>query len=151
MYFNPRTREGCDNYGRSVCRVRDISIHAPAKGATGRADNQVQLYRISIHAPAKGATIKQDKAVYTTLFQSTHPRRVRRTKGARRCFCLIFQSTHPRRVRPAGIAAVAKHMYFNPRTREGCDGAGRRHVLLQHISIHAPAKGATGRGNRWSR
>ena len=33
-----------------------ISIHAPAKGATGRVDLIYDVIYISIHAPAKGAT-----------------------------------------------------------------------------------------------
>ena len=32
--FNPRSREGSDQVGYNVMRCRDISIHAPAKGAT---------------------------------------------------------------------------------------------------------------------
>ena len=39
---------------------------------------------------------------------------------------------------------VASLSYFNPRTREGCDGfcvySIKRHYI---ISIHAPVKGAT--------
>ena len=36
MYFNPRTREGCDapTTFKQYC-TRSISIHAPVKGATG--------------------------------------------------------------------------------------------------------------------
>ena len=77
-YFNPRTREGCDKSGRAGPRANDISIHAPAKGATRRDYGPTRanthfnprtregcdLARrpnmttalISIHAPAKGAT-----------------------------------------------------------------------------------------------
>jgi len=33
--------------------------------------------------------------------------------------------------------------YFNPRTREGCDGRLPPALLLEGISIHAPVKGAT--------
>ena len=77
--FNPRSREGSDTerncrYGRSsrfqstlprgerresvvlVHRVHIISIHAPARGATGRENGSRQRKRISIHAPARGAT-----------------------------------------------------------------------------------------------
>ena len=32
---------------------------------------------------------------------------------------------------------------FNPRSREGSDRAGHDAVSADHISIHAPAKGAT--------
>ena len=33
-----------------------ISIHAPARGATATALEQLQAENISIHAPARGAT-----------------------------------------------------------------------------------------------
>ncbi len=36
----------------------DISIHAPAKGATDMVIRDCDISRISIHAPAKGATFK---------------------------------------------------------------------------------------------
>ena len=34
--FNPRSREGSDDYGDETSAVKFISIHAPAKGATYR-------------------------------------------------------------------------------------------------------------------
>ena len=37
----------------------DISIHAPAKGATGNKNWLGDEDKISIHAPAKGATLKE--------------------------------------------------------------------------------------------
>ena len=55
--------------------MRDISIHAPVKGATfALTHDSMRLPYISIHAPVKGAT-----AQTTTYrksgekFQSTHP------------------------------------------------------------------------------
>ena len=78
--FNPRTREGCDNFqGYADSATEFISIHAPVKGATsaqpalswylpdfnprtreGCDEYRVQLAGlgvcISIHAPVKGAT-----------------------------------------------------------------------------------------------
>ena len=101
---------------------------------------------ISIHAPAKGATmVSSYLAMIIPIFQSTHPRRVRLVvtfniefsniisihapaKGATllsRPFTFltsIFQSTHPRRVRLSNFFKFIVHGY---------------------ISIHAPAKGAT--------
>ena len=54
--FNPRTRVGCD--GLSVrCRIcYEVSIHAPAWGATPRIALLARQYAVSIHAPAWGAT-----------------------------------------------------------------------------------------------
>ena len=79
---------------------------------------------ISIHAPARGATrLLTDKEFKRLEFQSTHPRGVRR----------IYWSW----------CSMARQ-HFNPRTREGCD---RPLIVflssLFHISIHAPARGAT--------
>ncbi len=76
---------------------------------------------ISIHAPAKGATRRQGAGHAGSSFQSTLPRRERRASA-----CLL----------------PALH-YFNPRSREGSDGLHREPFLGRHISIHAPAKGAT--------
>ena len=55
--FNPRTREGCDCSKSSRDLNCCVSIHAPAKGATGLAGNRYRLGGVSIHAPAKGATL----------------------------------------------------------------------------------------------
>ena len=42
------------------------------------------------------------------------------------------------------IVNIPYDFYFNPRSRGGSDGQGTKHCLLQqHISIHAPAEGAT--------
>ena len=77
-YFNPRSREGSDAALDSLNRKMEISIHAPAKGATMEYTHSasyrqfqstlprrerrelakvLQTSNISIHAPAKGATI----------------------------------------------------------------------------------------------
>ena len=77
--FNPRSREGSDSLRSIYAAAAGISIHAPAKGATGgTVQEQLQSIQfqstlprrerrwdtemlalelgISIHAPAKGAT-----------------------------------------------------------------------------------------------
>ena len=54
--FNPRSREGSDNIPRIAGSVQEISIHAPAKGATIQSRLFGRQEVISIHAPAKGAT-----------------------------------------------------------------------------------------------
>ena len=58
MYFNPRTREGCDTVDDAVSYIMtDISIHAPVKGATPPGYDFTMIPAcISIHAPVKGAT-----------------------------------------------------------------------------------------------
>ena len=55
--FNPRTREGCDNWGRYILLFGGrVSIHAPVKGATSATETVVVKSGVSIHAPVKGAT-----------------------------------------------------------------------------------------------
>ena len=133
-----RQVQACQPEGR-----HPISIHAPAWGATLFVQQGNSAQRISIHAPAWGATFLRHVFVDVTTFQSTRPR------GAR-----------PPSLRPAHYT-----FYFNPRARVGRDsakvlpppalppfqstrprGARRRwrHSPRQrHISIHAPAWGAT--------
>jgi hypothetical protein len=58
LNFNPRTREGCDNFvAQETTRKTVISIHAPVKGATASGVKALMAEPISIHAPVKGATL----------------------------------------------------------------------------------------------
>ena len=108
--------------GHELGEVINISIHAPAKGATAQFQLGYKGLIISIHAPAKGATWVIPNI---QLFK--------------------FISIHA----PAKGATVFHHClrsvqwYFNPRTREGCDTSNANHSSSETISIHAPAKGAT--------
>ncbi len=71
FYFNPRSREGSDIVHLVMLCAGNISIHAPAKGATF-AELQRELEKaISIHAPAKGAT-ESHVAVCTVHMISIH-------------------------------------------------------------------------------
>ena len=54
--FNPRSREGSDDITLDKCDTREVSIHAPAKGATPLHVLISGYGQVSIHAPAKGAT-----------------------------------------------------------------------------------------------
>ena len=56
--FNPRSREGSDVYRYSNIKRIQISIHAPARGATEGNEQGYQQRIISIHAPARGATLQ---------------------------------------------------------------------------------------------
>ena len=120
-YFNPRSREGSDILDTINIPTAQISIHAPAKGATDWSDKYRRLSAISIHAPAKGATDVENSIRSITEFQSTLPRRERH------------------RIRQW----YGAHDNFNPRSREGSDIVCAGLVSRGWISIHAPAKGAT--------
>ena len=54
--FNPRSREGSDVIKHLGVESVEVSIHAPARGATGQGRYRQRHLGVSIHAPARGAT-----------------------------------------------------------------------------------------------
>ena len=78
---------------------------------------------VSIHAPARGATAIACAALLLFLFQSTRPHGARRALG----WCRTLSAC------------------FNPRARTGRDPERCEPVWHAHVSIHAPARGATPR------
>ena len=163
--FNPRSRVGSDPTATAVDRIADVSIHAPAWGATSK--------------PTPRSPVK---------FQSTLPRGERRmamtTASTLRCFNprsrvgsdatrsrirrlrrrsfnprsrvgsddgappinpdvpAEFQSTLPRGERRRR-QRMRRTSRFNPRSRVGSDPAQPTTVDGNVVSIHAPAWGAT--------
>ena len=61
--------------------VIEVSIHAPARGATSAAAKKQSLDAVSIHAPARGATTRSGRNEAITMFQSTRPRGARRNSA----------------------------------------------------------------------
>ena len=131
-----------------VIAITDISIHAPARGATyaGGAGSQSVIHfnprpreggdyhayyyhtfqsQISIHAPARGATRLVPDLGQVAVISIHAP--ARGATSGNKSFLWVY-------------------LYFNPRPREGGDYS--RDMTLQGIviSIHAPARGATSRG-----
>ena len=100
--------------------------------------------QISIHAPAKGATSLASALLVAVIFQSTLPRRERRRTGLKSIPGRQFQSTLPRRERQHLLtinnadALISIHAPAKGATTY-CVTA----VKIHSISIHAPAKGAT--------
>ena len=131
--------------GPTAALAIEISIHAPARGATCILSVCNNIGDISIHAPARGATLLPPSLHLLQryfnprsregsdwwmplpeppeeLFQSTLPRGERQNAAVKIARYVKFQSTLPRGERPGCC---------------GCWGGGRI------ISIHAPARGAT--------
>ena len=79
-----------------------------------------------------------------TKFQSTLPRRERLRAFLQSRNPHTFQSTLPRRERHNSNWCRCSYINFNPRSREGSDSKGGGKSFAVKISIHAPAKGATG-------
>ena len=102
--------------------IPEISIHAPAKGATGVSPSHSRYMLISIHAPAKGATVTADKS--DRREQNFNPRSREGSDPLwvlRQTVQVSFQSTLPRRERRDGSSRLPDDRYFNPRSREGSD------------------------------
>ena len=121
--FNPRSHEGSDLLWSGYrTKLRDISIHAPTRGATSISSVTDPVFIISIHAPTRGATPCRQK----------------------KSSMQIFQSTLPRGERPSAERLGGVLWDFNPRSHEGSDllWSGYR-TKLRDISIHAPTRGAT--------
>ena len=121
--FNPRTRMGCDPH--TCCHPIfpiDVSIHAPAWGATcatiglqsssqsfnprtrmgcdGTGCDIQTVFEVSIHAPAWGATVGSIVVQHSGVVSIHAP---------------AWGAT----LLPTG--RIPYHSSFNPRTRMGCD------------------------------
>ena len=108
-----------------------ISIHAPASGATVTSVNIKLSFNISIHAPASGATVNILKQNPNKVYFNPRSREWSDQESTDRVKC---------------------RTYFNPRSREWSDTFDRLvDGLPDNISIHAPASGATARSSElWS-
>ena len=149
--FNPRTRVGCDLYNILIALSFFEFQSTHPRGVRHSAHHGACIDKqVSIHAPAWGATSwARTPSCCALLFQSTHPRGVRRRPHGSglasggfnprtRVGCdmdasmpsgppVMFQSTHPRGVRRRnGSRRVPDAPRFNPRTRVGCDCRGYR-------------------------
>ena len=99
-----------------------VSIHAPARGATGFSTGFQQPIVVSIHAPARGATFIVCALPVRTIVSIHAPARGATSK----------MGPH-----------TSKMPCFNPRAREGRDLWTYLRSLAPLVSIHAPARGAT--------
>ena len=100
----------------------NISIHAPAKGATNGHMYGDIGFLISIHAPAKGAT---HAPMYLKTYVSNFNPRSREGSDPvvliEKIGTIRFQSTLPRRERRRVRRRTCLYANFNPRSREGSD------------------------------
>ena len=120
--FNPRSHEGSDGQHFMQLRGREISIHAPTRGATLEAmASMAKVPKISIHAPTRGATIHTRSARLLHRISIHAPTRgATRWQQPSRTF-RRFQSTLPRGERPVVASLPDLYNYFNPRSHEGSD------------------------------
>ena len=163
--FNSRAREGRDFRARENFFVFPVvSIHAPARGATGAEMGEAGaiafqftrprgarpsryakriLRRVSIHAPARGATLANCSGEPLRQVSIHAPAR-----GATRYLIALrflprFQFTRPRGARQTPPGNWSSPYSFNSRAREGRDRETWGFYPGSLVSIHAPARGAT--------
>ena len=164
--FNSRPSARGDAGLQSVTPHGAISIHAPPRGATFRLFTRFRAAIISIHAPPRGATRFFQRILrWLKNFNSRPSARgdvFRITSDARDIFQFTplregrramtrigaglwgqFQFTPLREGRHACAAAFRRAEYFNSRPSARGDLLCRWHGQGQHISIHAPPRGAT--------
>ena len=123
--FNPRSREGNDL--DNILKTKDLDDFNPRSREGNDAlivQNLCRLRHISIHAPAKGTTYNNSRRGQRERFQSTLPRRERLPLALQSFKDSLFQSTLPRRERlSASYDSCIVSQDFNPRSREGNDRA----------------------------
>ena len=117
----PRRERRLDS-SHPVC-PDDVSIHAPAKGATADAWHAYAGYKVSIHAPAKGATRTMSRLTDATSGFNPRSREGSDVRAAGRYAACSGVSIHA----PAKGATPLPNRSSDP----------------SEVSIHAPAKGAT--------
>ena len=123
-----------------------VSIHAPVRGATTLEMTFELLLAVSIHAPVRGATsCELARAGEHFPFQSTLP------CGERHLASPLFAtqiSFNPRSRTGSDSETRSWKRWtssFNPRSRTGSDLIRIVKVVVhKKVSIHAPARGATG-------
>ena len=122
----------------------DVSIHAPARGATIAYCTGTENVVVSIHAPTRGATSARSFLLIPFMFQSTHPHGVRQVNGALKHLTRLFQSTHPHGVRRTVASLPLQVKWFQSTHPHGVRlNASHPFSSVVFVSIHAPTRGAT--------
>ena len=147
--------------------IHQVSIHAPARGATQKDGQRIARDAVSIHAPARGATIFCLWHLFVSMGFNPRAREgrdnaVNSRHDTPKCFNPRAREgrddeVNARRLRDwcfnpraregrdaSGSRSPDCNTSFNPRAREGRDGEkAKESGRLVGVSIHAPARGAT--------
>ena len=144
-HFNPRSREGSD---RLSMLIQSLICNFNPRSREGSDPCSLVVNSSWLYfnpRSREGSDIFFIIGLFfLTVFQSTLPRRERLVFPNKKPDSTEFQSTLPRRERLVFcILFIINGRNFNPRSREGSDPFFHRWCMVQNISIHAPAKGAT--------
>ncbi len=126
-------------------RKGPVSTHAPARGATTGSVTGDLPGNVSTHAPARGATAAGGgSARRQSTFQPTRPHGARHASMFSGCCVMKFQPTRPHGARHPAPGNAADGMQFQPTRPHGARPASAMALELTHaVSTHAPARGAT--------
>ena len=142
--FNPRSREGSDQSPTVLIAIRGYFNPRSREGSDKAKDVSNPTSEISIRAPARGATKHNGFLLLRLRFQSALPRGERPYAVDLSVGNLRFQSALPRGERQQLMPLPYLNGDFNPRSREGSDRTINYLCNITiTISIRAPARGAT--------
>ena len=171
LSFNPRSRVGATVAGRAQIPQQNVSIHAPAWGATMTLVCTRQSYLFQSTLPRGERPRSVPCSIAFVVFQSTLPRGERRKASSRPARASVFQSTLPRGERPfmdqedaatnmfqstlpRGERPDHENLISRKKLFQSTLPRGERpvqHVPIQlnsFVSIHAPAWGATNKSSQ---
>ena len=142
--FNPRARTGRDSPLPLHRSLSGVSIHAPARGATKDDGDERGAAKFQSMRPHGARLGIKERNLTPAQFQSTRPHGARRRAPVGIASGLQFQSTRPHGARHPLMSRMHKPDPFQSTRPHGarphaCDHS-REH---RHVSIHAPARGAT--------
>ena len=138
-------REGRPAEGESGPERLQVSIHAPARGATTRSSSVSPSHRSFNPRPcARGDSFRGAHMTCINQFQSTPLREGRLWDCATGAVDLEFQSTPLREGRRNRASNLRQSVTsFNPRPCARGDRGRPADLAASPVSIHAPARGAT--------
>ena len=123
VYFNPRSREGSDEQGYQVhMRQLEFQSTLPRRERPSDGGDHALGDEISIHAPAKGATARWHRRHLTIIYFNPRSREGsdRSSNAPRRVVEISIHAPAKGATLPEPIWQAASS-HFNPRSREGSD------------------------------
>ena len=151
--FNSRSRMGSDLSDGGDDGDGEVSIHAPAWGATRLAAWLKVSEEVSIHAPAWGATRRPQAGEEGQEGFNSRSRMgsdwspITRRNSAKSFNSRSRMGSDPRCV--SSRSSATSFQFTLPHGERLAVGGGELDLLV--VSIHAPAWGATRRRGRWGR
>ena len=126
-YFNPRSHERSDatTLRQGIYRL-NFNPRSHERSDWRTAEQAVAFFEISIHAPTRGATGKADMFTKRTIrFQSTLPREERPTTHAASMSSNVYFNPRSHERSDCKCSTInAISTYFNPRSHERSDVVG---------------------------